>query len=265
MGGRCLQAAVCALLCGCLTACGRHAVAPVTTLDQTGAPDSSTSASAHVVRKGDTLYSIAWKNGLDYREVAGWNGIGPPYRIYPGQRISLVPSGASRATPSGTGPRPTSGKRIASASPIVPAKQRPPGKARSVNGVDLGQTTDLSWAWPAEGRIVRTFSASEPGKKGLDIAGGAGQSVRAAAGGRVVYSGSGLLGYGNLIIIKHNDTYLSAYAHNRRLLVSEGERVRAGQPIAEMGNTGTNRVMLHFEIRRFGKPVDPLKYLPPRR
>lgn len=265
MGAKYLATAVCVLLCGCLTACGRHAVAPVTARDQTAASKTSTSASVHVVRKGDTLYSIAWKNGLDYREVAAWNGIGPSYRIYPGQRISLVPPDTSKATPSGTGPRPTSGKRTARASTVVSAKQRPVGKAGSVDGVNLGQATDLRWAWPAEGRIVRTFSASEPGKKGLDIAGTAGQSVRAAAGGRVVYSGSGLLGYGNLIIVKHNDTYLSAYAHNRRLLVSEGERVRAGQPIAEMGNTGTDRVMLHFEIRRFGKPVDPLKYLPRRR
>jgi lipoprotein NlpD len=120
------------------------------------------------------------------------------------------------------------------------------------------------WVWPTDGPLLRPFFPDNAGKKGIDIGGGLGQSVRAASEGKVVYSGSGLIGYGKLIIIKHNKTYLSAYAHNRRLLVKEGDYVRIGQRIAELGNTATEKPMLHFEIRRNGEPVDPLRYLPAR-
>lgn len=122
----------------------------------------------------------------------------------------------------------------------------------------------LTWSWPASGPVLRSFDAGSEGRKGINIGGNSGQPVHAAADGKIVYSGSGLGGYGRLIIIKHNKEFLSAYAHNRKLIASEGEWVRKGQEIALMGNSGTDRVQLHFEIRKHGKPVDPLQYLPPR-
>jgi lipoprotein NlpD len=237
---------------------GRQAVAPVSTAR--GAAPMPPDA-IYVIRKGDTLYSIAWRCDLDYPTLAAWNGIGEPYRIYPGQRLRLTPPPAAtvRTRASEARPPPVAASPAPSASPS-PKPLAPDGR----NDVRLDGEGGLAWTWPVKGKVVRTFSASDPGKKGLDIAGRAGQPIGAAAPGKVVYSGSGLIGYGNLIIVKHNDRYLSAYAHGARLLVKEGEWVKAGQPIAEMGRTGTDGVILHFEIRRQGKPVDPLRYLPPR-
>lgn len=227
-----------------LTACSGAPPAPVS---ERSRHDQGRVPARHEVRKGETLYSIAWSYGLDYRQVARWNGIGAPYRIFPGQTLRLRPSTVrSAAAPA---PRPAPPK---AANP-APTKPRPQPSNRTV-----------SWAWPTEGRLLRTFSASQ-GKKGIDIAGRPGQPIRAAADGEVVYSGDGLLRYGKLIIIKHDAVYFSAYAHNRTLLVREGERVRKGQRIAEMGSTGTTRTMLHFEVRRNGESVDPLKYLPRQR
>ncbi len=200
------------------------------------------------VQRGDTLYSISFSYGLDYRDVANWNGIDPPYRIYPGQHLRLrapaarAPSRQAR-TQSRQAPRPRSAPR--------PKREDPTPRQRS-----------LHWQWPTRGSVIRTFSATDNGKKGIDIAGDSGQPVRAAADGEVVYSGQGLLRYGKLIIIKHDQTFFSAYAHNRVLLVTEGQRVKGGQTIAELGSTGTSRPMLHFEVRRNGHPVDPLAYLP---
>ncbi len=205
----------------------------------------------HVVIRGETLYSIAWRYGLDYREVAGWNAIRPPYTIYPGQHIRFSPPPASASAHQS--PR----RRPASVSP-------PPARAQSAPVARSVRQGPLRWQWPTQGTVISGFSATQEGKKGLDIAGKLGQPVYAAASGRVVYSGSGLLGYGKLIIINHNDTYLSAYAHNSRLRVKENQEVKRGQQIADMGDSGADRVMLHFEIRRDGKPVDPLKYLPRR-
>ena len=151
------------------------------------------------------------------------------------------------------------------AGPQVETKPRAPVKrtpAKSVESLKKQQPEALAWVWPATGRVLRGFS--EGGNKGLDISGRTSSPVRAAARGRVVYSGSGLVGYGKLIIVKHNKSYLSAYAHNDRLLVKEGDSVRGGQRIAQMGQTGTQEVKLHFEIRRDGRPVDPLIYLPRR-
>lgn len=211
----------------------------------------------HIVRRGDTLFSIAWKNGLDYQTVAVWNRIRPPYTIYVGQRIRLRPPEA--------GPR-------RGESPSAPALSRIPPPS---TGAYPHNSTNTSlpvpdsaampaWQWPASGPILRRFDAEASGKKGISIGGTHGSQVRAAAAGQVVYAGSGLVGYGRLIIIKHNDIYLSAYGHNRHLLVNEGDAVRSGQVVAEMGSSGTNRIQLHFEIRRKGKPVDPLRYLPRR-
>lgn len=212
----------------------------------------------YVVDQGDTLYSIAFQVGRDYRELARWNGIGWPYRIYPDQRLRITPPAVAarpRRSPTAavkTHKQTTSRPRVAT--------RRAPAVAK-VHGVAPGPIT---WQWPTQGAIIKTFSRSDPGRKGLDIAGRQGQPVRVAAPGRVVYSGSGLRGYGQLIIVKHNSVYLSAYGHNRRLLVKEGESLRAGQTIAEMGDTDASRPMLHFEIRRNGEPVDPQRLLPKR-
>lgn len=206
-----------------------------------------------VVRRGDTLYRIATDNGIRARDLAAWNGIPAPYTIYPGQRLRLYPQAggavASRpATPRTTRPS------------TRPAPQRPPTSTPAPAPVDSG----VAWRWPADGDLIGRFVAGDPTKQGIDIGGQAGAPVRAAGDGVVVYSGSGLVGYGELIIIKHNEQWLSAYGHNRNRLVNEGAVVKAGQQIAELGRSGAPREMLHFEVRHNGKPVDPLRYLPRR-
>lgn len=202
-----------------------------------------------VVRRGDTLYGIAFRNGIDVRDLAAWNGIATPYTIYPGQSLRLYPRGGTRpvaTTPSRPPVRP----------PAAPAPARPSP------AVSAPVASPISWRWPADGELIARYVAGEPTKQGIDVAGNSGAAVRAAADGVVVYSGSGLVGYGELIIVKHNDAWLSAYGHNRARLVNEGQLVKAGQQIAELGRTGAARDMLHFEIRYNGKPVDPLQYLP---
>lgn len=240
-----------------LSACGHYgryspAFAPSGSL----ARGDQTPPAYHVVVQGDTLYSIAWGYGLDYRTVASWNAILPPYTIYPGQHIRFSPPDTRRRVAAPASP-PAHRHAVA-----PPPTQRTSAPAPRVAVTRRGP---VRWQWPTQGTVISGFSADQAGKKGLDIAGKLGQPVYAAAAGRVVYSGSGLIGYGKLIIINHNDTYLSAYAHNSRLLVSENQEVKKGQHIADMGDSGADRVMLHFEIRRNGKPVDPMKYLPRQR
>jgi lipoprotein NlpD len=202
------------------------------------------------VGSGETLYAIAWRYNLDYRELARWNSISAPYTIHPGQELTLMdpallpqsrrPTVSSKAASEKVNTK-TRTRTVASAQPALP----PPKK----------------WIWPTRGKVIQTFQGQQSIAQGIDIEGAPGQDVCASADGKVVYSGSGLAGYGQLVIIKHNDTYISAYGHNRSLLVQEGTEVKAGQKIAEMGKLqGSAR--LHFEIRRQGKPVDPLKYLP---
>ncbi|WP_133477419.1 peptidoglycan DD-metalloendopeptidase family protein [Cognatilysobacter segetis] len=204
-----------------------------------------------LVERGDTLYSIATRNGISVLDLASWNALAPPYTIYPGQRLRLYPGGSRVASTPPPGPAP---RRPAS----TPARPAPPPV------VVAPPTSPFAWRWPAEGALVGRFVTGEPTKQGVDIAGSEGAPVRAAADGTVVYSGAGLVGYGELVIVKHGDQWLSAYGHNRKRLVNEGQLVKAGQPIAEMGHSGAPRDMLHFEIRYTGKPVDPLLYLPPR-
>jgi lipoprotein NlpD len=224
--------------------------------------------STHKVRKGETLYSIAWRYDLDYKDVARWNNIRPPYSIYIGQELWL-----SSRYPSNTAYGGQSAS--ASSSPSATAKPKPKRtytpkapqqKQREIADSDGRSypTGRLIWQWPATGEIIRTYGTTNQGKKGIDIAGKTGQPVVAAAEGKVVYGGVGLKGYGKLIIIKHNDNFFSAYAHNNKILVKEGTWVKRGQKIAEIGNTDADRAMLHFEIRRNGNPVNPLGYLPKR-
>lgn len=202
---------------------------------------------SYVVRRGESVYRIATNNGITALDLALWNNIPPPYVIHPGQRLKLYPGGPTY--PRTVVTRPTSTSARPSSPRTTPTAPVP---------------SNLTWRWPADGQMVAHFVSGDPTKQGIDIAGSAGQSVRAAADGVVVYSGSGLVGYGELIIVKHNEQWLSAYGHNRARLVNEGGVVKAGQQIAEMGRTGAARDMLHFEIRYDGKPVDPLQHLPRR-
>lgn len=210
----------------------------------------------HIVQAGETLYSIAWQYGQDYREVARWNGISSPYTIFPQQQLRMVKPASinQQAAPSVTKVNKPVHQTTVTSRTGTPA-EKTDTETRSVS-------QKLAWQWPARGRIISRFSASEPGQKGIDIAGRDGAKIYAAEAGYVVYSGSGLRGYGKLIIVKHNETFLSAYAHNSNLRVREGEIVKKGEHIADMGRTGTETVKLHFEIRRNGKPVNPFKYLP---
>lgn len=202
---------------------------------------------SYTVRAGDTVYGIAWRYGLDYRELAQWNRLGGGYSIFPGQVLVLRrPPGSALA---GTAKRPPP---VHAKEPAPPPEKPPPAASR------------LDWLWPVKGRVLSSFGAAGAIGKGLDIAGTDRALVTAAAEGRVVYSGSGLIGYGQLIIIKHNNTFLSAYGYNSELLVSQGDKVSKGQQIARMGKGPGKRPMLHFEIRIDGKPVDPIRYLPTR-
>ncbi len=196
----------------------------------------------HIVRSGETLFTIAWRYGKDHHDLARWNNLGDGSLIYPGQVIRLSGSPARTTT------HPTTSASKPASRPRPAIKTQPPP----------------AWAWPARGRIVAEFDGRPGAGTGLSIGGRAGQAVKAAAAGRVVYSGGGLIGYGQLIILKHNDTYLSAYGHNASLLVREGDKIKKGQRIATMGEGSGQEPRLHFEIRRNGKPVNPRQYLPAR-
>lgn len=254
----------------------------------------------YVVKKGDTLFSIALEHGLDYKEIAAWNHIenfnvirlgqrlkfkqsenGPVITALksPGETKAIAGEGLVKSQPVAE-KVPYSDQAFAQASTkkvvvatqtktppvVVPATvaEKPAMKATEEKPDQTGQVVSddqVDWIWPAQGKLIAGFNDAG-GAKGLDISGKSGQSVFASAPGKVVYSGSGLRGYGKLIIIKHNKTFLSAYAHNSRILVKEGQSVTKGQKIGEMGDTDSDQIKLHFEIRRLGKPVDPMKYLP---
>lgn len=231
-----------------LSACGggRYAVAPVDIIDYVSkkvwsgvnSKSKEKSPSVYKVKKGDTLYSISWRYGLTYKQLAKMNNIKSPYNIYVGQKLRFKPTTKTRKNPT---------KKVAKKPAVKPSANQ-----------------NLAWRWPTKGKVISTYSKKAAGRKGINIAGKSGQQVISAAAGKVVYSGNGLPRYGNLLIIKHNDVYLSAYAHNKILLVKEGQYVKSGQRIALLGRTGTQREQLHFEIRRNGKPIDPLRFLPKR-
>ena len=197
-----------------------------------------TKDSYYTVKKGDTLYSIGYRSGHGYKRLAAWNKIPPPYKVYQGQKLKLFRGIKYK--------KPQNKKKL--------------NKKTSTISINKEKVLKLHWQWPVEGKLLRNFYRT--GNKGLDIAGYVGKKIRAAESGIVVYSGSGLVGYGKLLIIKHNYLYLSAYAHNRRLLVKEGHKVTKGQVIAEMGVGVDAKPALHFEIRKNGKSVNPINYLP---
>lgn len=207
----------------------------------------------YTVQRGDTLTRIALDHGQAWRDLASWNNLANANLIEVGQVLRVAPPGAT-VEPGGVVVQPITTP--------AQAASKPPAQVTPAPSVTPPSDPGLAFAWPANGSVVGTFD--EVKNKGLDIAGQAGDPILAAADGQVVYAGSGLRGYGNLIILKHNNTYLTAYAHNQTLLVKEDQQVRRGQKIAEMGKTDADRVKLHFEIRRQGKPVDPAKFLPAR-
>ncbi len=209
------------------------------------------------VKPTDTLYSVAWRYGLDYQELARWNGLSDPYRIYPGQQLVLIqpkvmPAPVAKAPPKPAGGRQPPPKPVRSTTAKAPAKLP-------------ANNLKIDWRWPTQGTVLNRFSFKDLDKRGIDIAGQIGQPVHAVADGKVVYSGDGLAGYGNLIIVKHNESFLSAYAFNRVRLAQEGAQVRRGDKISEMGQNKDKKALLHFQIRKNGKPVDPLRYLPSRK
>ena len=237
----------------------------------------------YVVKRGDTLFSIAFRYGWDWKALAARNNIPEPFTIHVGQAIRfdgrsssassavaaapvVVPQSttSSASSPSGSLKTTVITRPVGATAGTMAPPATTPSTAPVNTPVVAGARSASGWAWPTSGVLIGKFSSNGSLNKGIDIAGDLGQPVLAASDGSVVYAGSGLRGYGELVIIKHSDTYVSAYGHNRRLLVREGQQVKAGQTIAEMGATGTDRVKLHFEIRRQGKPVDPLEFLPRR-
>jgi lipoprotein NlpD len=218
------------------------------------------------VKPGDTMTRIGLETGQTAKDIARWSGVDNPHKIEVGQVLRVVPPVPSSAVPAAVAS--TSAATGVVTQPVTQASVTPTGNAAPPSSTTVspvvagGGDDDIAWIWPTSGAVLAGFD--EVKNKGLDIAGSLGDSVVAAADGRVVYVGAGLRGYGNLIILKHNNTYLTAYAHNKSLLVIEDQAVRKGQKIAEMGNSDADRVKLHFEVRRQGKPVDPSKYLPSR-
>lgn len=228
---------------------------------------------SYTVKPGDTLYQIAFRHQLDYRDIAWWNGIGRDGVIYPGQTLSLLPPLPGQLRTTGAAPQP-----VASAPKPQPSRRAPVTAATPVPATTTPSTVprqaprqpvrsppqDASprrWAWPVKGPVLARYNPAQA-RQGIDIGGALGSPIRAAAAGKVVYAGNALKGYGQLIIIKHDEEYLTAYGHNQQLMVKEGDQVKSGQTIASMGLGPQNRPLLHFEIRRQGKPTNPEKLLP---
>nr|WP_315466015.1 peptidoglycan DD-metalloendopeptidase family protein [uncultured Rhodoferax sp.] len=233
-------------------------------------------AGYYTVKPGDTLIRIGLESGQSHKDIARWNALENPNRIEVGQVLRIVPpvgneavsarpvvaaSSTTTALPPSSSPASASSNAASAPAKAAAAPASAPAPAAAPTATSGGEDS-VAWMWPGNGAVLAGFD--EVKNKGVDIAGNAGDPVLAAAEGKVVYAGSGLRGYGNLIILKHNNTYLTAYAHNQTLLVKEDQAVRRGQKIAEMGNSDADRVKLHFEVRKQGKPVDPTKYLPAR-
>ena len=256
-----------------LTGCSTPTRAKVVSKESASAQEkqrrtTSSRPGRYRVRKGDTLYSIAWRYGLDFRTLAAWNRVRYPYVIYPGQILRFSKPPVSSPSAAAPPQKTTSIKRPPRANGSLSSQKKPHrsgSKTVNTSGSKKGaveQKRKLRWQWPAKGRLKQGFVKGDPTRKGIEIAGHVGQPVLAAEAGKVVYAGSGLIGYGRLVIIKHNKNYLSAYGHNRKLRVEEGASVKRGQVLAEMGRNSGGETVLHFEIRRNGSPVNPLKLLP---
>lgn len=256
------------LLASSLVGCRSAPPVPVVDRQTGSASKVDTSGPVYVVKKGDTLYSIALDNGLYYRDVQAWNSLENPNIIQAGQSLRLSPPGdrpAGAKTSPVTVPPTVQAQPVVEQKPLGPA-QPPKAEVKPTQPPVTATTAAAAeampgWAWPAKGKVVGAFGDGAGGK-GIDIAGNPGDPVMAVGEGKVVYVGSGLRGYGQMVIVKHENNYLTAYAHNRKLLVTEGQNVRQGQKIAEMGDSDADRVKLHFEVRKQGKPVDPALYLP---
>lgn len=233
----------------------------------------------YTVKQGETLIRIGLDHGQSHKDIARWNNVDNPNRIEVGQVLRVIPPAPAATSPTVAKPVAVASAAPASTTPVraasvekstfvtpAPASSSPASASSSpMPTPDVPAATgedDIAWIWPTNGTVLAGFD--EVKNKGLDIGGAAGDPVLAAADGRVVYVGAGLRGYGNLIILKHNNTFLTAYAHNQTLLIKEDQSVRKGQKIAEMGSSDSDRIKLHFEVRRQGKPVDPAKYLPAR-
>ena len=265
-----------------LLACtSRHKPAPVVTVygstPLNKSVQNSINASEYKVQAGETLYSIAWRANSDVRQIAKLNNISPPYNIYPNQKLILVANNEGKSAQASKNKH---SSRNQTKSSNQTSNQVVKKTVASLNKQAYGENVSKKkivhndipkvnfsqkisrWKWPVKGKVIARFSSKLQGNKGLDIAGRRGTNIKATASGKVVYAGSALRGYGKLVIIKHNDDYLSAYAHNDKILVKEQQQVKAGDIIAKMGDTDAQRVMLHFEVRFRGKSVDPLKYLP---
>ena len=260
----------------------RHTPAPVSNIHSTMVLGErnrdSIKSSQYLVKKGETLYSIAWRANSDVRKIAKFNNLSSPYRIYPGQKLFLVDhkvnktakASAHKVSHKNSTKSSTAAKKNSQKNTLASTKKQAYGK--NVSAQKSYQNSTLSstnfsqkisrWQWPVKGKVVEYFSNRAQGNKGIDITGRRGTKIKSAAKGKVVYAGNALRGYGKLVIIKHNDDYLSAYAHNDRILVKEKQFINVGDVIATMGDTDANKVMLHFEIRFRGKSVNPLKYLP---
>ena len=240
------------MLCAALLVSGcqsNGAPAPVANIGERG--------KTHIVQKGDTLYSIAWRYGLDNGRLAQINRIRKPYTIYAGQRLKLAGVPARLSSKSKASSDKPAAKKSAAPKTVYTAK--PVSKPKPAF-----TASRLAWAWPVNGRVISKFSLSGSVNKGIDIEAKAGTQVKAAEAGSVVYAGGNLRGYGKLVIIKHDDAFLSAYGNNESLLVKEGETVTKGQAIAQVGANDAKVEMLHFEIRRQGRPEDPVRHLPKR-
>lgn len=270
-----------AVLVGCA---GRKYPAPIVQVSSPKTPytdqyRNTLRATSYEVQKGETLYSIAFRAGIDFRTLAQINDISAPYEIFPGQVLALTENGVKTATVDANYQpkyQPVNDKQQSQKNnkkTIANEKSEEYGKKQASQKLKNAVQKQLvkkdsfpnkirQWRYPSKGKIIDTYSTKENGNKGIDFGGKLGDPIIAAADGKVVYAGSALRGFGNLIIVKHNNDYLSAYAHNRVLKVKEQDWVKAGQIIAEMGNSGTDSVKLHFEIRFRGRTVNPLKYLP---
>ena len=266
-------------LMGCST---RDTPAPVlNSYGYTGLKDrskNSIKSTYYTVRKGETLYSIAWRANSDIRNIAKLNNLSSPYKIIPGQKLILLKKQSGNSLQAlgnksyikSTNRNSSKNSQKTIKKTVAPNKKQEYGKNVSDHKVREKATSQGSilsekireWQWPASGKVIATFSTAQQGNKGIDIVGRRGDKVRSAADGKVVYAGNALRGYGQLVIVKHNDDYLSAYAHNDKILVKEKQQVIAGDAIAKMGDTDAQRVMLHFEVRFRGKSVNPMKYLP---